>query len=136
MLRQRDGGADGVSRWSELALARRGVASDRQPGFMSRVKSFQGWGLESSQQQFGTPCYRLRSAETTPPSADQGLMWFLIYTLYLSEKDFKLLLHNNSFKKSQNIVTKIDTPTKQQKRKSLQDTKIPKRKSFSYFVYL
>lgn len=45
MLRQRDDGADGVSRWptasAAVALARRSVASDRRPGFMSRVKSFQ-----------------------------------------------------------------------------------------------
>lgn len=45
MLRQRDGGADGVSRWptasAAVALARRSMASDHRPGFMSRVKSFQ-----------------------------------------------------------------------------------------------
>lgn len=43
MLRQRDGGADGVSRWPlvAVALARRSEASDRRPGFMSRVKWFQ-----------------------------------------------------------------------------------------------
>lgn len=43
MLRQRDGGADGVSRWPlvAVALARRSEASDRRSGFMSRVKWFQ-----------------------------------------------------------------------------------------------
>lgn len=46
MLRQRDVGADGVSRWSAalaaaVALACRSVASDRCHRFMSHVKSFQ-----------------------------------------------------------------------------------------------
>lgn len=43
MLWQRDGGADGVSRWPlvAVALVRRSEASDRRSGFMSRVKWFQ-----------------------------------------------------------------------------------------------
>lgn len=45
MLRQWDSCTDGVSRWSlasaAVALARRSVASERCPRFMSRVKSFQ-----------------------------------------------------------------------------------------------
>ncbi len=74
MLRQRDGVADGVSRWptasAAVALARRSVASDRRPRFMSRVKSFQDWGPGPVSSSLGHLVIRLSSGvhlnETTP----------------------------------------------------------------------
>lgn len=67
MLRQKHGGADGVSRWTSAAAA----ASQRglRPPVRFTSKIVSGPKPVSSQQQFGTPRYpSLRRRRRSPPS--------------------------------------------------------------------
>lgn len=92
MLWQRDGGADGVSRWpvdsAVVALARHSVASDRSPGFMSRVKLLQAWGPGPVSSSLGHLVICLSNTVSLHRTAFPISLVFMFHFIQLKCKDF------------------------------------------------